>query len=279
MKELLALREKFDRKILFESFGAKILLECGSAELLEKALERANKALLGQIRIIDKSEESTIDYRIGLGTNEDGTWCFLQNEERTNYAGSEYVIFNSFDSFLRLRVAEYAEDWVFVHAGVVAWNSQAVIVPAPSHKGKTTLVAELIKNGAEYYSDEYALLDKSGLVHPFPRDLSIRGPENGGRGRLIPPELLGRVGRKPIRAGAILFTEYKKGAKWAPRELTIGQGIMETIPHSIPIHLDPKFSLEVLNNAYKGAIIAKSFRGDVRSASPKILGFLDKYLV
>jgi hypothetical protein len=91
-------------------------------------------------------------------------------------------------------------------------------------------------------------------------------------------DLGGTVGREPIRVGAVLFTEYREGARWEPEEMTLGQAIMETIPHTIPVHANAKFSLEVLNNAYNGAIIAKSFRGDARSASPEILSFLDNYL-
>ena len=69
------------------------------------------------------------------------------------------------------------------------WKGQAVMVPAHSHTGKTTLVAELIQNGAEYYSDEYASLDRSGFVHPFPRDLSIRGFENAEPGIDVLPNI------------------------------------------------------------------------------------------
>jgi len=56
MKEKLALREEFDRKLVIESFGARILLESVSEELLQKAIKRARKALLGHVRIIEKSE-------------------------------------------------------------------------------------------------------------------------------------------------------------------------------------------------------------------------------
>jgi hypothetical protein len=54
-----------------------------------------------------------------------------------------------------------------VHAGVVGWNGGAAILPGPSHAGKTTLVAELLRHGAVYFSDEYALIDAEGRVHPY----------------------------------------------------------------------------------------------------------------
>ena len=113
---------------------------------------------------------------------------------------------------LRLRVAENASDRVFVHAGVVGWNGRAVLIPATSFKGKPTLVAELIRSGAADYSDEYALLDSSGFVHPFPRNLSLRGLGRLPESSVPPEDLGGTVGREPVRVGAVLFTEYLEGA-------------------------------------------------------------------
>ena len=279
MKEKLALREEFDRKLVFESFGARILLESSSQELLEMALKTARKALVGNIRVIENPEESQMSYRFGFKFDEDGVWSLHENGVQTNYGGSAFIFFKFFDSMLRLRVGENAVNRVFVHAGVVAWKGRAIVVPAKSYKGKTTLVAELIRNGAEYYSDEYALLDEIGLVHPFPRELAIRDVHySSPDSRVSASRLGGKTGVKPISIGAVLFTEYQERARWDPKSLTIGQGIVETIPHTLPVHLNTKFSLEVLNKAFKGAIIAKSFRGDAKHACPEILAFLDNYL-
>lgn len=45
-------------------------------------------------------------------------------------------------------VAEAARGYAFVHAGVVAWDDRAVVIPGSSHSGKTTLVAALVRAGA-----------------------------------------------------------------------------------------------------------------------------------
>ena len=76
-------------------------------------------------------------------------------------------VFESLESDLRLFVAELAKHRVFVHAGVVGWKGQAIVIPGRSYSGKSTLVAELVRAGATYYSDEYAVLDARGRVHPF----------------------------------------------------------------------------------------------------------------
>src|SRR5579884_708898 len=63
---------------------------------------------------------------------------------------------------IKLYVAEYARRRVFVHAGVVAHDGGAILIPAASRAGKSTLVAALLERGAHYLSDEYAVLDADG---------------------------------------------------------------------------------------------------------------------
>jgi len=71
-------------------------------------------------------------------------------------------------------IAETAHDRFFVHAGVVGWNGRAIVIPGQSKIGKTTLVEEFLRIGATYYSDEFAVFDRRGYVHPFARPLRVR---------------------------------------------------------------------------------------------------------
>src|SRR4051794_20574153 len=64
------------------------------------------------------------------------------------------------------------------------------VIPRVSHSGKTTLVAALVRAGATYYSDEYAVFDAQGSVHPYARPLGIRDG-NGDRPRRCPVQELG----------------------------------------------------------------------------------------
>ncbi len=70
--------------------------------------------------------------------------------------------------------AEATPNMTFLHAGVVGWQGRAIVLPGRSFTGKTTLVREMLRLGATYYSDEFAVVDNSGLVHPFARPLGIR---------------------------------------------------------------------------------------------------------
>ena len=75
---------------------------------------------------------------------------------------------------LELWVAEHAQGAVFIHAGCAVANGLGIVIPGYTWFGKTSLVSALVKAGADYYSDEYAVLDHRGLVHPYPRALRVR---------------------------------------------------------------------------------------------------------
>ena len=66
-----------------------------------------------------------------------------------------------FEPFLIMRIAERAAK-VCGHG---------IMLPGYSFAGKTTLVAEFVRAGALYYSDEYAVLDRDRFAHPYPRPL------------------------------------------------------------------------------------------------------------
>ena len=264
-------------RFTFESYGFRVSLESSNATLLAKAAETAEKALLGRISIIE-NPLSELGYRFSFDLA-DGVYSMYQNGILTSSSQYEFGTFKYFNSILRLTVAENAVDTIFVHAGVVAWKEKAVVFPGRSFRGKTTLVAELLGLGAVYYSDEYAVLGSDGLVQPFPRDLSVRSYLVQHDEVEVSPAIFGAtIGAKPIRIGSVIITEYDEQATWNPRMLTVGEGILETIPHTIPINEDAELSLKILNLAFNNAIIAKSVRGDVKRDAAAILSFLDKHL-
>ena len=61
-----------------------------------------------------------------------------------------------------------------VHAGAVQLGERVLLLPGVTHSGKSSLVAELLRRGAIYFSDEYALIDSEGHVYPYPRPLLLR---------------------------------------------------------------------------------------------------------
>ena len=74
-----------------------------------------------------------------------------------------------FESDLTAHLGSAARQFCCVHAGVVGWKQFGIVFPGKSSSGKTTLVKEFLQRGGEYYSDELAIFDTEGLIHPFPR--------------------------------------------------------------------------------------------------------------
>jgi hypothetical protein len=186
---------------------------------------------------------------------------------RTADAGE---LFERFESDLQLAVAEAARGRVFVHAGVVGWRGRAVLVPGRSYTGKTTLTAELLRAGATFYSDEFAVLDAEGRVHPYPKPLAVRG--EGGRQRKVRPEEFGGRGATvPLPVGLVVVSEFREGARFRPRSLTPGQGSLALLANAIPTRRRPAEVLDTLERAVRGATVLRGARGEAAEAAQRIL--------
>jgi hypothetical protein len=74
------------------------------------------------------------------------------------------------------RAAAAASDgYLLLHAGAVQAGHRAVLLPAPSGGGKSTLVAGLVQRGLGYLSDELIALDGGGSrVLPYPKPISLK---------------------------------------------------------------------------------------------------------
>ena len=182
-------------------------------------------------------------------------------------------LFERFESDLQLWVAAAARRRVFVHAGVVGWKGRAVLVPGRSFTGKTTLTAELVRAGATYYSDEFAVLDAEGRVHPYPKPLAVRG-EGGRQSRVAAEELGGRPAThatRPLPVGLVVVSEFREGARFRPRELSMGHGSPALLANAVPARLRPAEVLETLGRVVRGATVLRGARGEAAEAARMIL--------
>jgi hypothetical protein len=212
-------------------------------------------------------------------------WSNRSRQSNLAYCGEREVVRQDFksrkidliESHIRLTIAEFAEDYVFLHAGAVEYRGKAIIIPAKSFAGKTTLTAEFARRGFEYYSDEYAVLDQNGLVHPFTKRLSMRGIiDDYTQVDIEVEELGGRKGTKPLEVGLILVQKFIKRAKFAPKLLGAGEGIIESIANSVSIRQNPQFVLKVLSFVTNRAKIVKTNRGEAKQFVDKLLSYLDE---
>ena len=115
-----------------------------------------------------------------------------------------------------------------MHAGVVAWNDKALIFPADSFSGKTTLVYEFVKKGAVYYSDEYAVLTVTAMCMPFPRIVSVRDEGGNYIKTDVSVESFGGIkGVDPKPVSLVLLTKYRRPGSLEPGDIDSRTGFDE----------------------------------------------------
>lgn len=163
---------------------------------------------------------------------------------------------------LQLYVAENARNRVFVHAGVLGWKNQAILIPGSSLSGKSTLVRELVKAGATYLSDEFAVLDAHGRVHPYPLPIGVRKNLNERQEKYPIQTFGGIVGTKPLPVGLVLVTQYQQGSHWKPKHISAGQGLLELLANTISAQRNPAKALATLQQVVLKAPVLKGTRGE-----------------
>ncbi len=184
-------------------------------------------------------------------------------------------VFEALESNLHLTIAGAARGRLFVHAGVVGWRGRAIVLPGRTFSGKTTLVAALVRAGATYYSDEYAVFDARGRVHPYPIALSLR-EEAGERSQKCPAEALGGLlGAEPLPVGLVVLSRYQPGGRWRPRLLSPGQAMLELLANTVAARRRPKGALATLQQVVSHAPILKGTRGEAKETVGALSDKLD----
>ena len=156
---------------------------------------------------------------------------------------------------------ESAQGRLFVHAGAVGWRGRAILIPGSSHSGKTSLVAALLRAGATYYSDEYAVLDAEGRVHAYPRPLLLRR-DGLPDARIRPEEFGARVARRPLRVGLVLAARHRERGVWRPIRLTPGRAVLALLRHTPAARASPQIALSYLETVARQAMVLDGQRGE-----------------
>jgi len=218
------------------AFGVPFRLGAPSAELLAKM---QHCAPLGVERVSAGGRELRAFAVTIIGPGQPA--YRLRIDDQTLAEDSDLkALLDRLTSELTVYVAEHAEDRVFVHAGVVGWNGQALLLPGTSFAGKTTLVAELVRCGATYYSDEYAVLDERGNVHPYARNLQMREPGGRVQRPVSVAQLSGIAGREALPVSHVVFSRYVAGARWTPEPISAGRAALEMMRHAIQCSMRPR---------------------------------------
>lgn len=260
-------------KIATTSYGLGIEIESDDAGVLAEVRRRLPLAWVSET-------PKAVDRMYGLvrycpaAEQGRGTAVLRVNGETLEESSDSGQLSEALVTDLQLYVAEMARRRAFIHAGVVGWRGSALILPGQSFCGKTRLVLALMRAGAEYYSDEYAVLDSKGRVHPYPRLLSIRQDDGAPPRRETPEGLGGRRGDGPLPVGLVIVTTYEPGARWQPQRLSAGEAMLALMAHSVSVRRQPEAVLDTLARVVADAPVFTSPRGEAGELAVPLLSML-----
>jgi hypothetical protein len=250
-----------------QGYGVSFRLRAGDFSLLQEMAARG--AMLGWTG--GHWPTVDIEYVVHQITGTDGSFQLECDGALLHGAGDLTAVLDAFENHAKIEMAFRASGWVFVHAGVVGWQGAAILLPGRSRAGKTTLVEALVERGAEYYSDEFAVLDRSGRVHPYTLPLSIRA--RGGRPATRTPveSLGGCAGVAPLPVGLIVVTRYQLRGRWRPRPLSRAEALLALMDNTVAATRPPAQTMPILREAVARARIIESTRGDAARVARRLL--------
>jgi hypothetical protein len=259
-------RLRWTDALLFETYGIRFAIRMNDAAFMADL----NSCLPPVRKVISVP---VIDICYSLKINQSGSSHLLyRNSQKMVRTRSRSKLYRHLEHALEWDLAMRAKNKIFVHAGVVGWRGEAILIPGRSMSGKTSMVNALLNAGATYYSDEFAVLDQRGRVYPYPRSLRIRQdtPTNMNSGSRI------RTGKKPLPVGLVASMRYKPGARWRPRFLSPSEAMMILLRNTIPARSRPDESMTFLKAACGSARAMKTDRDEAGPVAEILLEYLQK---
>jgi hypothetical protein len=245
--------------IVIEAYGARLALSVPD----EGILERIIAGLPAGWRPDDADDGAeSLEWRFAI--TRDGREGYLVRDGNGVVSACEDldIAIGLLRLQLRRFVGHHAHDLIFVHAGAVAHKGRGIIMPGHSFSGKSTLAAALVRAGAAFYSDEYAVLGEDGLLQPYREPLVLREPGELHRPTFTAEELGGEAGEDPVPVGLVVITTYRPGGSWSPRLLSTAQGVLAMMEHAIAVRERPEQTMGVLRRALESAEILEGERGE-----------------
>jgi hypothetical protein len=250
-------------------FGVRIGVSLADASLLNAVVDRLPPGW-------QPAEFARLDehYRFEVAPGPGGDYALRTGQfdiRRSSWEGA----LEAFDSLAEDYVAEHARPWLFLHAGVVAWRGQAIVLAGNSFSGKSTLVTALVGAGAEYYSDEFAVLDRNGWVHPYPRRIALRRSVRDGGWEhqrvSVTTDRWSSALRQPLPVGVVALLSYGDyGNSWA-KCLDLASGVMALCSHTVAVRQRPADAFAVLGTLARSATVIRGERGEAEDAASWLL--------
>jgi len=179
---------------------------------------RTDTEVVGALIVVDDGGRITVD-----GRQWDG--------------GQDQTVFDQLIYVLLQASLDADPDRLHLHAGLVSRSGRGLLIGGHAGCGKSTLVAQLIRAGFDYHTDERVAVDDALLLGPLPKPLSVVAgsfpvladfdPTATGHGvtspRLwhVPASVIrpGAVRMSPPELAGIVLVEYRNGAALESAEM------------------------------------------------------------
>lgn len=241
------------KTLTLHSHGARIRIRMPDAVAARLADEVSGFVQVGDGGPVDEAFVVVPDDR--------DRFSLTRRDGRVEMIGTEDEVIVGVADRLHPLFSQNARSALFVHAAVFAWDAAVVIVPGRSHSGKSSLVAAALAQGARYFSDEFAVFDDDGMVHPYARPLGLRRP-GGGRRFATATELGGVVATAPARPSLVVSTSYQPGQTWDPETLEGSQAALALIDNTVRARSEPRRMLRIAGSVALHATTLVGPRGD-----------------
>jgi hypothetical protein len=251
--------------IAFESFGVRVRVTANTPEVLERV-----PALLPPDSQPCPASTVKGSRTISVEGQGAGSYDFLIGGSPVTKGIDLDFALTLLEAQLRIIVGLHAPNRIFIHAGVVAHEGRGIVIPGLSLAGKTTLVLALVRAGAVYYSDEFAVLDERGRVHPYAKPVSVRDQHQNQSDHDI-ERFGGIAGADPLDVSAVVFTEYRPGAEWNPSELSPGRGALLMLRNTLAALERSEEAMRTIKLAIEGAVLLEGDRGEASEVAQPLL--------
>lgn len=219
--------------------------------------------------LIDLGPEAARRYRLLLG-----------DQQLISSRSSDDVLGHLLWQIFR-RMHERTKEFLLIHAGsVVTSRGEAVLLPAGSGFGKTTLVAGLVKAGFGFLSDEIGVIDHDlGLVRPYPRAMNFKEKLSSLAEREAPKHVPGKgdgyVRAEEIRADAlagpcpvrfVIAPRYREGRPTQITPLSPAAIVKELWTNAVNLDIYGDRALPILVDVARAAKGYRLVSGDLQES-------------
>ena len=195
--------------------------------------------------------ESVDGLVLKVNTSNAGSWELVDKAGETQRVISTTgdLVYHLSDRII-FHVADKTRSGHCLHAASVAADGLAMVIPAESGSGKSSLTAWLVANGFKYLTDELICIDRHQLLSAVSRPIQIKTPGLAVIEALLVPGAQVHKGRfanaitaadlggamasqSPHEIGLILFPSYQSSSKFTLKKMSSAEAGMRLMSNHV----------------------------------------------